>query len=394
MPDSPKDLKRLSEQDPFGLLTPRPLKANSVEHASLIASFEEITAFVEREGRPPCESSSDVLEYQLFKRLETIRSSPEKVKTLKPYDFKLVLQGHPEANLVDVIKDDVHGLLQVNDDGDTITNLKFVKKSERINPVYLSRRTKCPDFSKYVDSFNKVHMDLTLRKRRPVVFSSSSLSEGNFYILSGLLFYLESINADLSTIDYKSGSRDRYDGRTRCVFENGTQSDMLFRSLVKAMEIDGYSISEVEGIAVLPSELLPEDKVGGYIYVLKTLHEDLKSMEDLYKIGHTTTTVAERTKNAKDHSTYLFSDVELVATFKVANVPSASVERALHTFFDLARLDVEIKTPNQVDATFRPKEWFNVKFSVIEEAIILILQGKDSLYMYDGRIRAIIKRPN
>jgi hypothetical protein len=392
MPENPEQFKHLFAEDPFGLLAPRPAKNTKAEHASLLASFEEITAFFEREGRVPSDTAADILEYQLFKRLDAIRSSPDKVKILKPYDLKSLLRGQPEATLADVIKDDVHGLLKPHDD-DSITKLRFVKKSERINPVYLSRRRNCKDFDKYRQAFDLVHADLASRRRRLVSFSATSVQPGCFYVLGGLLFYLESVQADSTTVDFKSGSRDRYDGRTRCIFENSTESDMLLRSLVKAMQVEGYSISDIEEVSDLPTGLSPDDQLGGYIYVLKTLNEQFKGMEDLYKIGHTTTTVAERIKNAKEQATYLFSEVEVFATFRVANVSSVTVEKALHAFFDYVRLDVEIEIPNESDSTYRPREWFNVRFPVIEEAIGLILAGKDSQYIYDPRVSAIIKRP-
>lgn len=392
MPESPKEFKHLFAEDPFGLLAPRPAKNAKLENASLLASFEEITAFVEREGRVPADTATDILEYQLFKRLDAIRCSPDKVKILRPYDFKSLLRGQPEASLADVLKDDVHGLLKPHDD-DSITKLRFVKKSERINPIYLSRRRNCKDFDKYQQAFNLVHADLASRRRRLVSFSATAVQPGCFYVLGGLLFYLESVQADSTTLDFKSGPRDRFDGRTRCIFENSTESDMLFRSLVKAMQVDGYLISEIEEVPNLPTGLSSDDQLGGYIYVLKTLNEQFRRMEDLYKIGHTTTTVAERIKNAKEQATYLFSEVEVFATFRVANVSSVAVERALHVFFDFVRLDVEIKIPNESDATYKPREWFNVRFPVIEEAIGLILAGKDSQYIYDPRVSAIIKRP-
>ena len=186
MPESPKEFKHLFAEDPFGLLAPRPPKNAKAEHASLLASFEEITAFVEREGRVPSETATDILEYQLFKRLDAICSSPDKVKILKPYDFRSLLRGQPEASLADVIKDDVYGLLKPHDD-DSITKLRFVKKSERINPVYLSRRRNCKDFDKYKQGFDLVHADLSSRKRRLVSFYATSVQPGCFYVLGGLL---------------------------------------------------------------------------------------------------------------------------------------------------------------------------------------------------------------
>ena len=54
--------------------------------------------------------------------------------------------------------------------------------------------------------------------------------------------FLDKLKVDPKT--YESGTYNRLDGRTRCVFDNGTESNMLYRSLEKAMNIDGFCISE------------------------------------------------------------------------------------------------------------------------------------------------------
>ncbi|MBK8953370.1 MAG: hypothetical protein IPM85_15015 [Chitinophagaceae bacterium] len=68
---------------------------------------------------------------------------------------------------------------------------------------------------------------------------------------------------------FSIAERERFDGRTLCNFDNGTQSDMLFRSLDKAMQLDGYSISGT--INQSSNEANPVDEsdvLNGYIYVL------------------------------------------------------------------------------------------------------------------------------
>ena len=60
---------------------------------------------------------------------------------------------------------------------------------------------------------------------------------------SELKFY-DSIKQATDQQKFDSGARDRIDGRTRCIFENGTESEMKFRSLVKILNQNGKSITE------------------------------------------------------------------------------------------------------------------------------------------------------
>ena len=45
--------------------------------------------------------------------------------------------------------------------------------------------------------------------------------------------------------------------------------------------------------------------------------------------------------HAEKDPTYLLAGVEIVATFKLANINRTKLEALLHKFFDQARLDVE-----------------------------------------------------
>ena len=56
------------------------------------------------------------------------------------------------------------------DDDISIFNLTHVKKSERIRPDYVSRRTKCLDFESYAALFQTVHDDLKAGRRKLVEF--------------------------------------------------------------------------------------------------------------------------------------------------------------------------------------------------------------------------------
>ena len=47
-----------------------------------------------------------------------------------------------------------------------------------------------------------------------------------------------------------------------------------------------------------------------------------------------------RIANAKKDPTYLLADVEIVATFKLANINRKGLEKRIHKFFRSARLDL------------------------------------------------------
>jgi len=178
--------------------------------------------------------------------------------------------------------------------------------------------------------FNILHEELASKKRRLIKYTSSDLNVGNFYALDGILFYLKSIEGDTNKYVFNSGERERFDGRTLCIFDNGTQSDMLFRSLDKAMQLDGYSISaKINDSSIDETSIDESDVLNGYIYVLASKNPDVKDFENLYKIGHTTGSVADRIKNAKKEATYLFYDIDIISTHRCLNIQSYNLEQTL-----------------------------------------------------------------
>lgn len=118
----------------------------------------------------------------------------------------------------------------------------------------------------YEALFQKIHSDLKSGRRKMIEYHPLDLSEGKFYVLRGVLVFLEKSEDELQEFVFESGSRMRFDGRTRCIFDNGTESDMLFRSLDKALQKDGFGISEIieENNAV--PEITEEDSQNGFIY--------------------------------------------------------------------------------------------------------------------------------
>lgn len=388
-----EELLSLLSNDPLNILDDsKSKKVISKEDTTLLNSFEEIVDFVEEFGCEPQSNLLNVQEFQLYSRLQSIRSDARKVNYLKSFDLQNLLskEGIKEMTIEDIISNDPFGLLDNNDEVD-IYDLKNVKKSERVSPYSLSRRKFCKDFIEYEEMFKTLNEELKTRKRKLVIYNSTQLYPQRFYVLNGILLYLKDVEGEIDSYKYDSGSRFRYDGRTTCIFDNGTESDMLYRSLDKALQKDGYSISEKEyAIQDNINVVCEEDQQNGFIYILRTKNPNLQGYEHLYKIGCTTTTVQDRIKNAKKEATYLFSEVEVVTMFRCYNILSYNLEQKIHDFFNKVRLDIDIYDSS--GKLLRPKEWFAVNLELVKEAIALILSDKIETHEYDNVIDQIIRK--
>ncbi|WP_462432006.1 GIY-YIG nuclease family protein [Bacteroides nordii] len=381
----------LSQNDPLGLLKVNtPVKPKAVR-SILLSNFEEIVNFFEENNREPQHASTDIKEFQLYCRLKAIRESAEMVKELKDFDFYGLLSGSNISNITfdDIIGNDPLNLLG-GDFNEEIFSLNHVKQTERISPEYISRRKFCRDFDKYQPMFEALQKDLEEGTRKLAVYHPEDLGPGNFYVLGGIILYLESVDGNISTYKYNSGERRRFDGRTVCIFDNGTTSDMLFRSLDKALQKDGYSVTKFEEPIAAEKQIDERDEAGGYVYVLKSRHAKLRNIPDVYKIGSTNSSVTERIKNATKEPTYLYAGVDIVETYRCFNIGARELEDRLHSFFDEVRLNINI--PDERGVIISPREWFCVNLSVISEAVDKIISGTISNYIYDPHSRSIISK--
>ena len=117
---------------------------------------------------------------------------------------------------------------------------------------------------------------------------------------------------------------------------------------------------------------------------------NVKDLPNVFKIGHTTGSVAERIKNAKKEATYLFNEVDIISTHRCLNIQSYNLEQTIHNFFSLVKLDIELfDSRNNV---YKPREWFKVSYEVIKDAINLIVSNKINDYLYDPDVNQIIKK--
>ncbi len=388
-------LSEIFESDLLGLLAVDEPKATLVspQDSRLIDSFQEISDFYETNQRCP-ELGDDIGEYRLASRLAAIKKDPKKVKTLLPYDYYNLLESEEtkSVSVEELINDDPLGLLDGDDEADSIYTLSHVKPSERLRPDYIAHRKVCKDFDLYEKAFQQIHDDLEHGRRRLVEFKEGDLHEGCYYVLRGVVLYLEQNLAVKQKIEYKSGAKVRREGRTRCIFDNGTESSMLYRSLGKALKLDGFCISDLieqkEGFVSIDAS----DVQNGYIYVLRSLSRapQIRSIRNLYKIGYCSGDVTTRIKNAVHEPTYLMNDVEVVLTIRCYNLDVPYLEASIHSFFSNVNVYFEVRDDEGI--IHYPKEWFTVPLNIIEEAIPLIVDKKIDSYRYDKNLQMIIQK--
>lgn len=380
--------------DPLGLLNVQQNEEKKERTSSenrLIESFEEINQFFEEHGREP-KVGSDIEEFMLASRLQGIRNNPAKVKILLPFDFHDLLRCEESKSVTveDILGDDPMNLLLADED-DGIYNITHVKKVDRIRPDYVSRRTKCKDFESYETLFQTVHDDLKAGRRKLVEFKEENLKEGKFFVLRGILLFLEKSDNKDSTFEFESGTRIRTDGRTRCIFDNGTESTMLYRSLYKALLQDGFEVSDYQEESI-QKDISAEDKQNGYIYVLasKSTNPQIMAVDDLYKIGCCSGAVSDRIKNAANEPTYLLSEVKIVLTARCYNINVFQLEGAIHDFFSKSNVSFEVI--DRDGNIHHPKEWFVAPIAIIEEAINLIVNDDITKYTYNPEMKLIVEK--
>ena len=392
----PKSLDEIFENDDFGLLDSEKNQSTlKSDEDRLIDSFEEINEFFEKYQREP--SKNSMSEYTLFSRLNEFKSNEERKGVLKPFDRYNLLGEYKTkyTSIDDVLNDDVLSIL--DSEGDTsIFDFKYVSENTtREKADYIAQRKSLSekDFQKYELMFKKVHKELKEGKRKFAEFKNAekNLKEGNFYLVDGMLCYLEVSKAE-EVVKEKDGVR--IDGRTITIFENGTISNMLFRSLGKAILKNGKLVTNsdegIEKELIKNSGVVMEERESGWIYILKSKSKNplISNINNLNKIEFSTKPVNERKKNAQKEATYLFDEVELIASYKCFNMTTHNFEKLIHRFFAEVCLDIDLYNPE--NERYTPREWFIAPLNVIDEALNLIINGNIVNYVYDKKSQSII----
>ena len=213
--------------------------ARSPREERIIAGFEDIERFFEQHDRVPVNAeNNDIFERMYAVRLDRIRASDECREVLATLDRHGLLQGPssaPKASEDDLSDDALLAELGVLESPENdITRLTHVKTRAEIRAAEeVASRTQCADFNKFKPLFRAVHDDLKSGKRQGRRFKvDASIEQGEFFILGGQITYVAEMGSLIKT------SNGATDARLRVVYDNGTESDLLMRSLQRALYKD------------------------------------------------------------------------------------------------------------------------------------------------------------
>lgn len=360
----------------------------------IIAGFEDIQRFFEANGRVPQHGEElDIFEQLYAVRLDRLRSMPEARALLAgrdSYGLLAVPEGQELPELNELNDEALLAELGVGEKGESdITVLKHVSpRSERQAAEEIANRAVCRDFERFKPSFDQAESELQAGHRESRRFGKdASVAEGDFFILGGQLVYVAEVG---ETIKAPNGESD---ARLRVIYSNGTESNLLRRSLQRALYKDeaGRRLTEPNAGPLFAEQWEEDDIASGTIYVLRSLSNHpyvAEHRELIHKIGVTGGSVEARIANAAHDATYLLADVEVVATYKLADISRTKLEEIIHRVFAYAQLDLTIA--DRFGNPVCPREWFLIPLHVIDQAVQHIRDGSITNMMYDPRSARLV----
>jgi hypothetical protein len=386
------DLDELrSELDDFA--QPEKKGERSPREERIIAGFEEIQGFVEKHGHAPQHGEDrDIFERLYAVRLDRLRALEECRSLLGPRDHQGLLANvavEPAAPVELMDEDELLAELDGAAGSSDITELRHVRTSaDKRAAEEIANRQKCEDFDLFKPLFQRLQQDIEsgIRETRPFELKAE-IRLGSWFIVGGQKAYVAELG------DVFTNAQGRTDARLRVIFDNGTESNMLMRSLQRALHKDeaGRRITDPVAGPLFSNQLGEDDQAAGTIYVLRSQSENpaVAANRDLiHKIGVTNVPVEQRIAGARLQPTFLMADVEVVATYELYNINRVKLENLIHRVFDPARLDIEIK--DRFGHPVVPREWFLVPLFVIDEAVEKIKNGTISSFRYDPKSASLV----
>jgi hypothetical protein len=361
----------------------------------IIAGFEEIQRFTEEHGRAPQHGEDrDIFERLYAVRLDRLRALPDARTLIEPMDHQGLLAGHttmPNAAEDELDDDALLAELGIEAELPPIAELKHVRSSaEKRAAEEIANREKCEDFERFKPLFDQIQQELDagLRETRPFEMKAE-IEKGRFFIVGGQKAYVAEKGETILT------DQGRTDARLRVVFDNGTESNMLMRSLQRALNKDdaGRRITDPTAGPLFAADAAEGDEASGTIYVLRSRsdHPMVAENRDLvHKIGVTNMDVERRIAGAHLQPTFLMANVDVVATYELYNINRTKLENLIHRIFEPAKLDIEIM--DRFGRPVVPREWFFVPLFVIDEAVERIKDGTIAEYQYDSKQAALVRR--
>ncbi len=351
----------------------------------IIAGFEEIQRFVDDHGRVPQHGDDrDIFERLYATRLDRIRAQADCRTLLEPLDHQGLLTASDVNSSDEALSDDelLAELGGLKGAAESVTTLRHVRSSaEKRAAEDVATRTSCADFDRFAPLFRQVQADLEagLRSARPFELKAE-IEAGRFFIVGGQKAYVAEKGEEFTNAN---GQRE---ARLRVIFDNGTESNLLMRSLQRALNDDlaGRRISDPEAGPLFAGVRAEGDVPSGIIYVLRSKSDHpvvVQNRDLIHKIGVTTESVERRVAGANLQPTFLMANVEVVASYTLYHIHRSKLETLIHRVFASARLEIEIL--DRFGRPVVPEEWFLVPLFVIDEAVERIKDGTITNYVYD-----------
>lgn len=372
---------------------PKKTVSRTPREERIIAGFEDIQRFAEKHGRVPQHGEDrDIFERLYAVRLDRIREQQECRDLVEPLDDQALLAGANVSALIDADELDDDALLAelgIEIDVPAITELKHVRSSaEKKAAEDIANRERCEDFDKFKPFFAQVKQELDQAVRvsrvirKDAGFLKTDIKEGEFFILGGQTLFVADVGTEIKA------PNGEMDARLRVIYSNGTESNILLRSLQRAIYKDETSrrISEPAAGPLFSGQSGEDDLASGTIYVLRSKSDHpvvVENREVLHKIGVTGGKVENRIANAKLDPTFMMAEVEIIATYELFNINRTKLENIIHKFFAPAKLDIQIK--DRFGQPVVPREWFLVPLFVIDDVVEKIKEGSISDYFYDPK---------
>ncbi len=362
----------------------------------ILAGFEDIQRFVDQHGRTPQHGEErDIFERLYAVRLDRLRALQEAIALLTPLDRQALLAGAmvtPAAPTEDLDDEALLDELGLTGPPEGLSDLQHVRSAaEKKAAAEIADRTPCADFEQFKPLIDRATANLKagLLQARPIVAGDRSISQGDMFVLDGLIAYVADVGAPLKT------TAGEIDSRLRVIYSNGTESNLLLRSLQRAFYNDPAArrlVSPQSGQIAFGDTWEADDVESGIIYVLRSLSDHPYVAEHralIHKIGVTGGKVETRIANAENEATYLLAKVEVVSTYKLAGINRSKMERLFHRLFAPARLNITIN--DRFGHPVQPEEWFLVPLFVIDEAVERIRDGTITQYGYDPKAGKLVK---
>lgn len=432
-----KTLEDIFSNDSTGLLDDaKSITKSSANNSVLTQQFNDINNFLDKHGRLPSSSANDINEKINARLLATIQTNHANSQELLSLDKHGLLAASsttstlsveptisaksmrnednasekaasnashepvieavsepPAINSLDDIFnsddlglfDNIHSEILVSD-----SQLNSRNTYDQYDDEEIASRFECKDFYKFEATFERISKAIQTGAFTKTNFSSvKDINIGSVFVLNGILCYV----ADIYQAENRKNERNQQ--RLRLVFANGTESNMLIRSLATAQ----YKYENSYQLLITDPDWMDDElaknfgddrQLTGVIYVAKLTEtpNTLAHYKHLHKVGFSTLTGEARTKHSVRDTAFLQQPVDIIAEWQVYDANARSVEGVLHAFFYDQRVKVSLKAAN--DNLYKATEWFNVPLDEIEKAINLVIAGDIKDYRMDGAAGKVV----